>query len=71
MRAVQVRRKQNWVSVEGLNYVKRGEAFRMFEPDGKEVTDLRGNVVFYAISDPYWSGEVDTWLIDVIPKPFH
>jgi hypothetical protein len=72
MRAVHARRKGNWVRIEGLNYLRRGEVFRMFEPSGEEVVDKNGNKVFYAISEPYWSNEVQTWLVDVTPKPlFH
>ncbi|AGI11984.1 hypothetical protein X915_gp116 [Bacillus phage vB_BanS-Tsamsa] len=37
----------------------------MFEPDGRPVIGENGQVVFKAISEPYWNDDLCTWMIDI------
>ena len=60
-RKIEVSRDDKWVEVQ-MKDIRKGEKFRMFEPDGKPVVgqgEFKGKTVFKAEEDPY---EVDgTW----------
>lgn len=64
-RTVEVKRKNEWIRVFGVNDLHNLDEFRMFEPDGRPVIGENGQVVFKAISEPYWSDDLCTWMIDI------
>lgn len=71
MRTVEVKKKNEWVRVFGINDIHKWDKFRMFEQDGTPVIGEQGQTVFKAISEPYWSDKNCTWMIDIETNTLH
>ena len=69
-RDVEVRIGDKWLLLNGIQNLRKGQYFRMWEPDGKPVIN-NGENVFKALSDPYWSDTDDTWMIDIETELLH
>lgn len=64
-RSVEVKCDNEWLSREGIHKLRKGQKFRMFEPDGEPVVGINDKTEFLAISEPYWSDIKETWMIDI------
>jgi hypothetical protein len=64
-RHVEVLKGTEWVMCD-FEYLKKGDTFRMFEPDFEKtpIRDKSGTAVLYAISDAYINKE-NVWAINV------
>lgn len=56
MRTAEIYRDECWVPTD-FDKVKKGDTFKLFEPDGTLVRDQNGNAVLVAVSDPYLNAE--------------
>ena len=56
MRTAEVFWNGRWFPTE-FDKVKKGDTFKLFEPDGTLVRDKDGNAVLVAVSDPYMNAE--------------
>ena len=65
MRDVEKKIGDKWLLLSGIDKLNRGDTFRMFEPTGEPVKDKQGNTIFLALSNPYWSDNYNTWMIDI------
>ena len=64
-RTIEVFRDDEWKEVKEMYELRKGDSFRMFEPDGQPVITDKGETVFHAISEPYWSDIHNQWTIDI------
>lgn len=64
LRKVEIKNNEEWKEIE-FSELKKGETFRMFEPDGEPVKDLNNRTEFLATSDTYMSEELQQYTIDV------
>jgi len=66
VRITEVNREEEW-KVVPLSEVKKGDRFRMFEPDGEPVKNVSGDVVFVAHEDsflgPHGPNETQVWTV--------
>lgn len=59
MRKCQVKQNSKWIDID-FNKLKKGDVFRLFEPDGKEVVDKHGNMEFLVT---YLNKDKDTGIL--------
>jgi len=80
-RTVEVLKDDIWIKTE-MSLLKKGDKFKLYEPDGEQVRDLRINEYVYefeAASNPYYSanggdpcssnnddGEVEDYWINIV-----
>lgn len=64
-RTIEVFRDDEWKEVQEMYELRRGDSFRLFEPDGEPVVGSNGETIFHAISEPYWSDTYNQWTIDI------
>ncbi|MFB5758995.1 hypothetical protein [Paenibacillus medicaginis] len=53
-----------WQTIE-FRELKQGDAFRMFEPNGEPVVDMKGRCEFLAMGKPYLN-EDGIWQINTV-----
>lgn len=61
MRITEIYWSNKWIEV-AFESLKKGDVFRVFEPDGKPVRD-RGATVFVATSDAFYSEDFETYMV--------
>lgn len=61
MRTVEMLWAGEWVEVD-ISCVKKGEVFRMFEPDGTPVRD-RGTANFVAVTDAEYNEDWEAYMV--------
>lgn len=50
-RVERVSSKRSWVALQAIRQIRRGDVFRMFEPDGVPVASANGRTEFVAKND--------------------
>lgn len=66
-RIIEAKTLDGFVKLEGMKFLKKGQVFRMFEPDGvTPVTDENYNHLFVATSDAYENAQ-GVWTVETEP----
>jgi hypothetical protein len=64
LRKVEIKNNNIWEEIN-FSELKKGDTFRMFEPDGEPVKDLNNKTEFLATSDTYMSEKLQQYTIEV------
>lgn len=63
-RTAEVKREETWVKIE-FEEIRKGDTFRLIEPDGTILVDEVGRTEFEAISETYWNEDAKTAAVEV------
>jgi len=64
LRRVEVWTTEGWLEVE-LTDLKVGDRFRMFEPSGEQVMDMKNETTEWIVSRPAYIGEYGVHTVEV------
>lgn len=59
-----MKRGEAWVRID-FEEIRKGDVFRLIELDGKILVDESGRTEFEAISETYWSDDINTAAVEV------